>query len=182
MLQSLLEDRFKLVSRREIREIPIYELTVAKGGAKLRAGACNTREPNSPPRQRPSYGLSVMDNDTIKATQIDMERFIPMLTFWVKRTVLDKLVSRERSMLISNGTLMTPLRHLPLIRRLRSLRRFRNSASSSNPRKGRLRFWLSIRTEVFGELSMHRLIVLGIAAASLLSFTIITAAEPAVGV
>jgi uncharacterized protein (TIGR03435 family) len=26
----------------------------------------------------------------IKATQIDMERFIPMLTFWVKRTVVDK--------------------------------------------------------------------------------------------
>ena len=92
MLQSLLEDRFKLVIRREIRELPIYELTVAKGGAKLRAGACNTREPNSPPsRQRPSdCGFSVMDNNTIKATQIDMERFIPMLTFWVKRTVLDR--------------------------------------------------------------------------------------------
>ena len=92
MLQSLLEDRFKLVIRREIRELPIYELTVAKGGAKLRAGARNTREPNSPPsRQRPSdCGFSVMDNNTIKATQIDMERFIPMLTFWVKRTVLDR--------------------------------------------------------------------------------------------
>ena len=30
MLQSLLEDRFKLVVRRETRELPIYELTVAK--------------------------------------------------------------------------------------------------------------------------------------------------------
>ena len=92
MLQSLLEDRFKLIVRRETRELPVYELTVAKGGAKLRAGACNTRDPNSPPsRQRPSdCGFSVMDNNTIKATQIDMERFIPMLTFWVRRTVLDR--------------------------------------------------------------------------------------------
>jgi uncharacterized protein (TIGR03435 family) len=92
MLQSLLEDRFKLVVRRETRELPIYELSVAKSGSKLKAGSCTTRDPNAPPsRQQPSdCGFSVMDNNMIKATQIDMERFIPMLTFWVKRTVLDR--------------------------------------------------------------------------------------------
>ena len=37
MLQTLLVDRFKLVLRREMREIPVYELTVAKGGHKLTA-------------------------------------------------------------------------------------------------------------------------------------------------
>jgi uncharacterized protein (TIGR03435 family) len=35
MLQALLEDRFKLNIRRETREIPVYELTVAKKGFKL---------------------------------------------------------------------------------------------------------------------------------------------------
>jgi uncharacterized protein (TIGR03435 family) len=35
MLQALLEDRFQLTMHRETREMPIYELTVAKGGAKL---------------------------------------------------------------------------------------------------------------------------------------------------
>jgi bla regulator protein blaR1 len=35
MLQSLLEDRFKLVLRRETREWPVYALTVAKGGLKM---------------------------------------------------------------------------------------------------------------------------------------------------
>ena len=92
MLQSLLEDRFKLVVRRETKELPIYELTVAKSGSKLKAGGCTARDPNAPPsRQRPSdCGFSVMDNNMIKATQIDMERFIPMLTFCVKRTVVDK--------------------------------------------------------------------------------------------
>jgi uncharacterized protein (TIGR03435 family) len=92
MLQSLLEDRFKLIVRRETRELSVYELTVAKSGSKLKAGACTPRDPNSPPsRQRPTdCGFSVMDNNMIKATQIDMERFMPMLTFWVKRTVVDK--------------------------------------------------------------------------------------------
>ena len=36
MLQSLLEDRFKLALHHEKREIPAYDLTVAKGGPKLK--------------------------------------------------------------------------------------------------------------------------------------------------
>jgi bla regulator protein blaR1 len=43
MLQALLEDRFKLKIHRESREVPVYELTVAKGGPKLQPyqnGSC----------------------------------------------------------------------------------------------------------------------------------------------
>jgi uncharacterized protein (TIGR03435 family) len=36
MLRTLLEDRFKLVAHREKRELPIYTLTVAKDGPKIR--------------------------------------------------------------------------------------------------------------------------------------------------
>jgi len=36
MVQSLLEDRFKLKAHRETRELPLYELTIAKGGAKVK--------------------------------------------------------------------------------------------------------------------------------------------------
>ena len=36
MLQALLEDRFKLKIHRTTKELPTYELTVAKGGSKLR--------------------------------------------------------------------------------------------------------------------------------------------------
>jgi uncharacterized protein (TIGR03435 family) len=36
MLQALLRDRFKLVVRRETREVPVWALTVRKGGPKLR--------------------------------------------------------------------------------------------------------------------------------------------------
>ena len=35
MLQTLLEDRFKLKVHRETGEVPVYELTVAKGGIKM---------------------------------------------------------------------------------------------------------------------------------------------------
>jgi uncharacterized protein (TIGR03435 family) len=36
MLQTLLAERFKLVVRREIKEVPAYALTTARGGPKLR--------------------------------------------------------------------------------------------------------------------------------------------------
>lgn len=62
MMQALLEDRFKLKLHRESREVPVYALTVAKGGPKLqptKEGSCSTtdftkgppapREPGQPP-------------------------------------------------------------------------------------------------------------------------------------
>jgi uncharacterized protein (TIGR03435 family) len=47
MMQALLEDRFKLRIRREIREEPVYELRVADSGFKLKAlkeGECDARK------------------------------------------------------------------------------------------------------------------------------------------
>src|SRR3569832_1262660 len=35
MLQSLIEDRFSLMTHRETRELPVYALTQAKGGLKV---------------------------------------------------------------------------------------------------------------------------------------------------
>jgi uncharacterized protein (TIGR03435 family) len=58
MMQALLEDRFKVKMRREIREVPVYELTLAKGGPKLQAaqeGKCINFDVNHPP-PRPEPG------------------------------------------------------------------------------------------------------------------------------
>jgi uncharacterized protein (TIGR03435 family) len=53
MLQALLEDRFKLKIRRETREVPVYALTVAKGGPKnlqaAKEGGCIPVDFDHPP-------------------------------------------------------------------------------------------------------------------------------------
>jgi uncharacterized protein (TIGR03435 family) len=48
LLQTLLENRFKLEIHRETREIPVYNLVVAKGGPKLKPfqeGSCTPMPP-----------------------------------------------------------------------------------------------------------------------------------------
>ena len=42
-LQTLLRDRFNLTIHRETKELPLYELTVAKGGPKLQPSTCIQR-------------------------------------------------------------------------------------------------------------------------------------------
>jgi len=48
MLQVLLEERFKLKIRREQEEIPLYALTVAKGGLKIKPAGCVPFDPANP--------------------------------------------------------------------------------------------------------------------------------------
>ena len=48
MLQALLVDRFKLVVRQETKEVPVYALTIGKGGPKLRQGDPPEREGATP--------------------------------------------------------------------------------------------------------------------------------------
>jgi len=50
MLRRLLDERFHLVHHREQKEMPIYSLTVARGGAKLRTPATSAdATPQGPP-------------------------------------------------------------------------------------------------------------------------------------
>jgi bla regulator protein blaR1 len=53
MMQKLLEDRFKLKIRREIREVPVYNLTIAKGGPRnlkeSKPGSCVALDMDNPP-------------------------------------------------------------------------------------------------------------------------------------
>ncbi|MDR3698098.1 MAG: TIGR03435 family protein [Candidatus Sulfopaludibacter sp.] len=56
MLQNLLAERFKMTSHRETRELPMYSLTVAKGGPKMRESveepaAASDADPPPPPSQ-----------------------------------------------------------------------------------------------------------------------------------
>ena len=52
MMRTLLEDRFQLKLHSETREVPVYDLTVAKSGAKLQPaqeGACRPLDVDHPP-------------------------------------------------------------------------------------------------------------------------------------
>jgi uncharacterized protein (TIGR03435 family) len=48
MMVPLLEDRFHLKVHREKRQMPVYKLSVASGGLKLREGACASWEERTP--------------------------------------------------------------------------------------------------------------------------------------
>ncbi len=61
MLQALLEERFGLVVHREAQQRPVYELFVAKSGAKLQAsqeGWCTPYSVDAPPAAVPGDGRS----------------------------------------------------------------------------------------------------------------------------
>jgi len=60
MMATLLEDRFHLKSHRENRQMPVYKLSVANGGLKLRQGACASWEehaPAPPPARGAAFAL-----------------------------------------------------------------------------------------------------------------------------
>jgi uncharacterized protein (TIGR03435 family) len=59
MFQALLEDRLKLKVHWETRQVPVYELTVAKGGPKLQPVKdenCARLDPTKPPVEPPAAG------------------------------------------------------------------------------------------------------------------------------
>jgi len=105
MLQSLLEDRFKLVLHRETRQLPVYELTVIKNGLKLqppKEGNCAPVSPDSPPKPAasgaprlppcgfPRYGPKGL-NWTLDGEEVSMMKLAESLSrVGLGRSVIDK--------------------------------------------------------------------------------------------
>ena len=120
MLQALLAERFKVVLHKETRSLPAYELTVAKGGPKMKevdpaevaafkeAQKANsggpppgTPPPPPPPmpgtpgaaRPMPLGAMSMMMSSNGARTmrgKMDMLQLVNMLTNQLKRPVFDK--------------------------------------------------------------------------------------------
>jgi uncharacterized protein (TIGR03435 family) len=99
MLQSLLEDRFKLKVHRETRELPVYLLTVARGGLKMqpsRAGGCIVIDPRNPPRpvpgqtRLPGCGNNLIRATSWNATAVNMPAVAAALVGVLDRSVIDK--------------------------------------------------------------------------------------------
>jgi uncharacterized protein (TIGR03435 family) len=85
MLQALLEDRFKVRVHHETKVVPIYILSVAKGGPKLqpfKEGTCNLFDitatfPPPPPPENPCHGRATMNNGvlTVETQSVTLDDF-----------------------------------------------------------------------------------------------------------
>jgi uncharacterized protein (TIGR03435 family) len=98
MIQALLEDRFHLALHPENRELPVYELTTAKGGVKLQAsqaGSCVTRDsafglPATGQKPPDFCGNMTMSPRSIAGNGISMQQIATALSNALRRTVVDK--------------------------------------------------------------------------------------------
>jgi uncharacterized protein (TIGR03435 family) len=94
-LQLLLQDRFKLAVHHETRELPVYELTVLKGGPKLTAPTCTEIDSKN---TGPAPGKTVMDycgssgffKGRFEATAATIGDLVKALANLLGRTVVDK--------------------------------------------------------------------------------------------
>jgi uncharacterized protein (TIGR03435 family) len=81
MLQALLADRFQLVVRREIKEMPVFALTAAKSGFKL-------KESNKPPNE--ADGSVHSEGGNLAFQKVTMADLAQVLAGTVKNQVLDQ--------------------------------------------------------------------------------------------
>ncbi len=79
MMQTLLEERFQLKTHRETREVPVYLMTVARGGPKLqpsKEGSCihidpsNLNQPQPPPGAKICALTTRVGSGTIDAIEL----------------------------------------------------------------------------------------------------------------
>ena len=104
MMQSLLEERLKLKIHRENREVPVYELTLAKDSSKLppaKEGSCipadrweptvlSSPEHPMPPGTIGGCGLLSPTASGIDFNGTTIANLCRLLSGWVDRDVLDK--------------------------------------------------------------------------------------------
>jgi uncharacterized protein (TIGR03435 family) len=105
LLQALLEGRFQLKTHREMRETPVYAMTIGKGGIKvppLADGACAPLDlANPPPLRKPGdpppnvcgvmlFRPAGQGDITIEVRGSTMTQFAQRLSQFVDRTVVDR--------------------------------------------------------------------------------------------
>jgi uncharacterized protein (TIGR03435 family) len=103
MLRSLLEDRFRLKVHRETRELPMYDLVLAKGGLKMKLSEDQTPPDPAPRGRRGTAAGPVRGRTDIKVaeagnvfsvtmagTAVSMPVFINTLQEGMDRPIVDK--------------------------------------------------------------------------------------------
>jgi uncharacterized protein (TIGR03435 family) len=92
LLQSLLKDRFRLENHKELREMPIYDLVIAKSGAKMAVYPAEAREPEGIDLRQRGGG--------VRGSRMTMSQFATVISQFAGRPVLDKTGLSERYALI----------------------------------------------------------------------------------
>lgn len=87
LLQALLADRFKLTAHYESRTMPIFELTLAKGGLRMKETAPDEL---SPGMSKEFAHVSRARSGEFEAVNMTVAQLISHLTFWAGRNVVDK--------------------------------------------------------------------------------------------
>lgn len=93
MMVALLEERFGLKYHRETRDLPMYELVVTKGGAKLQASKPDAEGADQGPGPAPSPGrhmLMMRGRGHIESTGSGLAGLVRLLSGQLGRTVVDK--------------------------------------------------------------------------------------------
>jgi len=99
-LQSLLEARFELQVHRETKEQPVYELSIAKSGSKIKLSEDQTpyrppeRGAGPPPPMQPGAAMPRFSmrvgNGNLEAVSMDIPNIVQTLSSILRRTVVDK--------------------------------------------------------------------------------------------
>jgi uncharacterized protein (TIGR03435 family) len=85
MFQSILADRFKLVVHHETRELPLYVLSVAKRGSKLKPSA-----PDDPAAPTPRRRGMMINNGKVMANDAQLSTLVTVLSRTLGRTIIDR--------------------------------------------------------------------------------------------
>jgi uncharacterized protein (TIGR03435 family) len=97
MLRSLLAERFNLMLHKDTKELPVYELTAAKGGIKTEDASCVNRDPNGPPLPLGSKvcggvtsRMFPAGSSRLEGFGVPMSKLVEVLADRIGRTVVDK--------------------------------------------------------------------------------------------
>jgi uncharacterized protein (TIGR03435 family) len=89
MLQSILTERFGLKYHREKKVLPIYELVVAKDGAKFAPSKYKQGSDDKAPNGMGAGSMSI-NNTRLESIAVPMSSLVAMLSGQLQRVVVDK--------------------------------------------------------------------------------------------
>jgi uncharacterized protein (TIGR03435 family) len=92
MLQAVLADRFHLQVHREIKDLPVYALVVAKGGVKLKAADPNNTYENGIKgfNGKSSAGMMMFGHGVLTTQATPVANLADNLTYQIHRIVVDR--------------------------------------------------------------------------------------------